>query len=279
MDSVKKPSWGPLATYLYILKLDAALWAWEYLRRNLTYRREYDCARVDRPPISPHSWGLALWEDPREDARAAEPQWLVREDPEILLRPARAAHRAPSFDFWAIHGRKTLRDEGSHLSLTLRAGSETARRVHLANDLWVGDRVAISVSGVRRIVARAHMAQRLLRVFEDASRRPSLPERPSLTALTHMQTLWALDGDTAGASQREIGRALYGASMDLSWDADSRWRARVRYLVRCGRERCKGGYRRIAGVEEECSFSASTSARPFCGAPRGSLTSEARSAI
>jgi hypothetical protein len=271
---VEKPSWGPLAAYLYILKLDASLWAWEYLRRNLTYRRHYDCARMDRPPASPRSWGLASWEDPRKDARAAEPQWLVREDPEILLGPARATHRAPSFDFWAIRGPKTLRDEGSHLSLTLRAGNEAARRVHLANDLWVGDPVAISVSGARGIVARAQAAQRLLRSLKCGLK--ALPERPSLTALTHMQTLWALDGDAAGASQREIARALYGMSTDLSWNADSRWRARVRYLVRCGRERSKEGYRRIAGVEKECSPSASSSARVFSGAPRASLTSETR---
>jgi hypothetical protein len=33
----------------------------------------------------------------------------------------------------------------------------------------------------------------------------------------------------------------------LNWSPDSRWRARVRYLVKCGRARCEEGYRRIVG--------------------------------
>jgi hypothetical protein len=275
MNSVEKPSWGPPAAYLYILKLDAALWAWEYLRRNLKYRRDYDCASTGRPPRSPRSWGLASWENPREDGRTAEPQWLIGEDPEILLRPGRAEdHPGPLFDFWAIQGQKSLRNHGDHLSLTVRAGSEVLRRVQLANDLWIGDPVAISVTGVAGIVARAHAAQRLLRSLQCGSR-AALPERPSLTALTHMQTLRALDGDATGASQREIARALFGPSADLSWGPDSRWRARVRYLVRCGRARCEEGYRRIVGSDVRRSPRDSA-------VPHGSLTAEAiaaRSAV
>jgi len=281
MKPVVEPLWGPAAAYLYILQLDAALWGWEYLRRNLEYCRDYDCARKSRPPRSPESWGLAAWEDPRGDARIAEPQWLVRDDADISLRRARGRVRSPPFDFWAIPGHKTLRDEGDHLSLTLRGGSEVLRRVHLASDLRLGDPFAISVTGADGIVARAQAAQRLLRSLQSGLH-PALPERPSLTALTHMQILRALDGDAVGASQREIARALFGSSADSSWDPDSRWRARVRYLVKCGRTRCAEGYRRIVGVEVARGPRHSPSARPSSHRSQGSLTSNpmaARSAV
>ena len=274
MNPVEEPSWGPPAAYLYILQLDAALWGWEYLRRNVQYCRDFDCARQSRPARSSRSWGLAAWEDPRLDARVAEPRWLVRKDCEILLRRARVEETSPAFDFWAIQGHKTLRDEGDHLSLTLRAGSEILRGVHLASDLRVGDPVAISVTGAGGIVARAQAAQRLLRSLKSGLQ-PPLPKRPSLTALTHMQILRALDGEAAGASQREIARALFGSSTNSSWDPDSRWRARIRYLLTCGRARCAEGYRRIVGVPVERSPSDSSSARPSSAVPHGPLTTDA----
>ena len=43
MDSTQHvlPDWRASAAYLYVLHLDPAQFAWEYLRRNPSYRRDW----------------------------------------------------------------------------------------------------------------------------------------------------------------------------------------------------------------------------------------------
>lgn len=62
-------------------------------------------------------------------------------------------------------------------------------------------------------------------------------KRPGRIALMHMRVLQALDGVDAGASHREIASAIFGADIVAArWHADSELRARVRHLIRRGRE-------------------------------------------
>lgn len=50
--------WRPTAAYLYILNLDSSGLAWEYLRRNLAYLREWnDRGQGHSAPNAEH-WGL-----------------------------------------------------------------------------------------------------------------------------------------------------------------------------------------------------------------------------
>jgi hypothetical protein len=108
----------------------------------------------------------------------------------------------------------------------------------------------VSVGGDRGFGRAAQAAHRFLRSLGSTSAESVLrrPKRPSVPTITHMQVLQALDGDATGASQREIGRRLFGKSAESNWAADSPWRSRVRYLIRCGRERSRCGYRRMAGL-------------------------------
>lgn len=48
--------WQPTAAYLYLLHLDRASLAWEYLRRNDDYRRE--C--IAQTTGAAHHWGLSF---------------------------------------------------------------------------------------------------------------------------------------------------------------------------------------------------------------------------
>jgi hypothetical protein len=64
--------------------------------------------------------------------------------------------------------------------------------------------------------------------------------------LLHTRALQALDGVLAGASQREIAVALFGANVVAGkWYADGELRARVRYLIRRANAFMNGGYRRL----------------------------------
>lgn len=51
--------WYPTAAYLYVLHLDDLALAWEYLRRNPEYHRDWQ----DRPlqPEAAQRWGCASW--------------------------------------------------------------------------------------------------------------------------------------------------------------------------------------------------------------------------
>lgn len=66
--------WYPTAAYLYTLHLDGPALAWEYLRRNASYRRDW--LRRRRKPDAAQAWGLRLLEDPGLDARDAHPAWF-----------------------------------------------------------------------------------------------------------------------------------------------------------------------------------------------------------
>src|SRR3546814_1439812 len=77
--------WYPTAAYLYTLHLDGPALAWEYLRRNPDYRRNW--LRRRRRPQAAQRWGLRLLEDPDLDARDAHPVWFPDHDGVIQLYP------------------------------------------------------------------------------------------------------------------------------------------------------------------------------------------------
>ncbi len=57
--------WYPTAAYLYVLHLDGPALAWEYLRRNPDYRRDW--LRRRRRPDAAQAWSLRLLENPALD--------------------------------------------------------------------------------------------------------------------------------------------------------------------------------------------------------------------
>jgi hypothetical protein len=268
MESIEPFPWGPPVAYLYTLKLDDLSRAWEYLRRNRDYRSEFVRARRDpKGSLRPRSWGLLRWEDPREDARSVEPAWLSVTNSEIVLVRGHTGKDDRAFDFWKIPGRKALFHQGDHLRLTARRGSEFLHRARWPEDLAQDDPTSISIEvGRAGFTVRTRAAQSFLRSL-DREAFGAVPERPSTHAITHMQIFQALDGDAAGASHREIARRLFGLSAEFCWDGDSRWRARVRYLIRCGEKRRVYGYRRMVGFggEEILSGALRTAARPGNG--------------
>jgi hypothetical protein len=274
METIKPPSWGPPAAYLYTQRLDNVSLAWEYLRRNAHYCSDFGCA-LSNPEQDhlPDSWGLQYWEDPRIDARFADPHWLSAASAEIFLEQDCAGQATTTFDIWKIPGQKTLWHCGDHLRLTSRRGNEVIHRVRWAKDLSQGDPCRVSVATGPGFTVRTRIAHGLLRSLErDVHELPLRGnQRPSLRALTHMQIFQALDGEAAGASQREIAVRLLGLSRDFNWDSDSRWRTRIRYLLKCGRARSTRGYRTMAGVgtpaKRPGSASVADSADPGVNAP------------
>jgi hypothetical protein len=244
-------SWACSAAYAYVLHLDPASRAWEYLRRNPRYYRDWVRYRRSASQRVAGRWGLAALVDPRLDARQVSPVWVIGAAPPVtVVRDEMYSHRAGEtvaehFSLWRFPGAKALFDDGGGLRLVVRLVSQDVQ-VRLGDRLTTGDRFAYQIPAVGddRAVCAALTAFRALipaaRGGWESSR-----ERPGRGDLFHVRALQVLDGLAAGASQRELGVALFGAAAARGWQPDGALRAQVRYLIRRAQALMVGGYREL----------------------------------
>lgn len=257
--------WHPVAAYLYALTLDGPALAWEYLRRNPRYRADYGRYADDRDDEAAHAatWGLRLLEDPARDARYAQPAWLPDPDGLPQLHPdAASAPDAPVFALWGMPGRKQLAHDGQRLLLTAYRPEGTLR-VALSPALEHGMAYAHGLAGGARLRERWRATAITMERFDGYYGRygrdvvrPSVyghahaHNRPDRIALLHMRSLQTLDGLAAGATQREIAQAIFGAAVVAErWHDLGELRAQVRRLARRGQALVDGGYRRLLQAE------------------------------
>ena len=235
--------WLPVAAYLYMLLLDGPSLAWEYLRRNPDYQRDWRRFRHRLAGLRSRRWGLRLYEDPDFDALRLQPDWLP--DPDSLI-PLHAdgdsSEGAQRFRLWQIPGRKLLVHDSRRLVLSSFVGHRIVRMAidpGLEHDMPF----AYAVRPGAQASHRWRAIQTQLAVLEGDNIGGATP-RPNRVGLAHMRCLQALDGMQAGASQRDIAQALFGEhEIGRRWHADSELRAQVRHLIRRGRDYMAGGYR------------------------------------
>jgi hypothetical protein len=151
------------------------------------------------------------------------------------------------FRFWSIPGRKSLVHDGKHLILTSRLAGRTVR-MNLAPDLQEDQphayavRASNDLKGAQRVIEAQWMA------LDSAPFTAVTSGRPDRIAVMHMRILQALDGAAAGAAQRDIALAIFGASQLAGrWHSDDALRAQVRHLLRRGKALMQGGYRDLLG--------------------------------
>jgi hypothetical protein len=241
----------PTAAYLYIFHLDDIALAWEYLRRNPEYRRDWR-DRLRRP-VAAHRWGLRLLEDPDLDARDAHPVWLADHPGLVQLYPdLDPMPDATAFDFWRIPGCKGLVHDGRCLRVSTSVSGGRVR-LAIAPGLKDGDAFVIAMRPGAQPGFGARAISDALDDLAGPSEAAPLAQtfaRPSATALLELQTLQALDSSLAGASLREVAAGLFGAAaVTRGWHADAGLRSKVRRLVRRGRTLMLDGYRRLAQLD------------------------------
>ena len=256
--------WHPSAAYLYVLHLDGPALAWEYLRRDPGYRRDW--LRHHRHPEVAQRWGLRLLEDPGQDARDAHPAWFPDHDTVVQLYPdADPPPDADLFEFWRIPGRKQLIHDGHRLVLVARQPG-CCVRLALSPALEDGMAYAYAIRACQAPCARYRALAGELDKLQEAN--DPVPAgvgkpRPSPSSLLELHTLQALDGTLAGASLRTVADVLFGSDAVQGWHADGDLRARVRRLVQRGKKLMRGGYRRLAQLPPlEQGRSASDAERP-----------------
>lgn len=134
--------------------------------------------------------------------------------------------------------------DGHRLVLKLH-GHGRLWQVHIAGALGAAMPFAFAIPPDGRAEARLREARDML--ASTSSHQTSLvARRSSSEPIITMQSLQALDGHLAGASEREIAIAIFGLRpVRETWHSDSELRARVRYLIRRGHAGMDGGYRRL----------------------------------
>ena len=241
-------AWRASAAYLYVLPLDGPSLAWEYMRRNPDYRRDWARYSHGRESIAKR-WQLESLEDPSMDARVVQPLW--RPESNLLVHlttdAGNDAGEAARFSLWAIAGRKTLVHDGRRLVLFVFT-ADRVLRIAIAANLSDGDTFAYVVPAGATTQDRWNAVGAVRAVLEGlpTPKTSTVSIRPDRVALAHMRSLQALDGVLAGASQREIASVVFGPSrVHESWCADGGLRAQTRHLIRRGRAFMNGGYARL----------------------------------
>lgn len=245
MDSTQQAfaDWRATAAYLYVLHLDPAQFAWEYLRRNPSYCRDW---RDVQDPA--RRWGLELAEDPTRDSRTASPVWCSPRTGITIVADSNPA--SARFPFWDIPGNKRLCAGERGLYLAVRQPRRTMH-LNLHPGYSIDQPFAYLISAGTGCNTRCRAVQELSASYGTSPLCARAP-RPSTTALNHMRMLQALDADAVGATHRSIAQILVGAdAVEKRWTPDGELRARVRHWVRKARSLRDGDYRQFLASDSE----------------------------
>jgi hypothetical protein len=254
---------GPLpdpAAYDYLRQASRSGLAWEFLRRNQAYQRDWRCSRTLVPrklhlgsgvslyrprrrfPLA-EAWGLGQFVDPAVSARDADVFWL----PTLYRRSVRALGARGNdlpFDFalWRDLGSLRVGLEGE-IELACHNGQQDFGLVIAGLD-----RPAGRFDLVFQLKAFDHCREKaaVIAAIERLALMPVLSPgaaRPPGEAFVEM--LVALDGQARGLSYRRIAEILFGvARVAADWNGPSRsLKDRTRRLVRRGGALAGGGYR------------------------------------
>lgn len=253
-------AWHPAAAFLYVLHLDGPSLAWEYLRRNPEYRRDWHHRK--RRPRQAQCWGLRLLVNPDLDARDAHPDWYPDPADVVQVYPdADPLDDALPFRLWALPGEKQLLHDGHRLLLIQRHAGQTLR-LALSPSLQDGMAHVYAVRARPQLPLRWQTALATFNALQTHGH-GAARGRSGRTAQLHMRTLQALDGVQAGASQRQVAEVLFGAAaVAARWHSDGQLRAHVRRLIARGRRLMQGGYYRLLHPNETQGRFAGASKRP-----------------
>ncbi|MBW4053773.1 MAG: DUF2285 domain-containing protein [Proteobacteria bacterium] len=245
-------SWACSAAYVYVLHLDPGSRAWEYLRRNPRYVRDWMRYRRSSSQRIAVRWGLASLVDPRLDARQVSPVWAVDDLAPVTLVRDEMLHAQTDLDavgrfsLWKLAGRKSLAEEGTGLRLVVKSSAK-AVQARLGGRLSEEDRFAYQIPGGgddRAAWALLTTSRALTQFFGSGRELPC--ERPGRADLFHVRAVQVLDGLAAGASQRGLAIALFGsAAVARGWLPDGALRAQTRYLIGRARALMAGEYRSL----------------------------------
>ena len=231
------PDWQEPAHYAALQSADARQWAWEFLRRNPAYRRDWEAfiARwraLEADYGAPPQRDFLRWKaDPRAWVRAAEAEGgecRVDEDKVLIECALGAKYGFYKFPPDPVEDRPDIEWRPLPETPPFEDCAEVEAAMPLCFDLALPLRPQLEAAG-RRLAARQArlrregMRMKRLRVWRDE----------------WLRWLRLLDAEAAGAGEEAIARVLFGGDRQALADA-----RRAAHALR------DGGYREIAFYPE-----------------------------
>jgi hypothetical protein len=227
--------WRSAARYKALLLADRRSFAWEWLRRTDSYRKNW----LDRS-LPPAAFGLLAYEDPDLATPDARPIWAPDADPRVLDSEGRdeAAGPADMLDVRALSDFVSVEVGAAGTEHWLLSDGYWAVRLDLHDGTLLGGPLLLEhrLRGLRGAEPRMHALERLVALASEgempARLRPR--ERRAPRWILELRTADAL---AAGASQQDMARAFFGTAIaEARWRLESgSYRLRVQRLIRAAR--------------------------------------------
>jgi Uncharacterized conserved protein (DUF2285)/Family of unknown function (DUF6499) len=249
-----------LEDYAYTVGLDRPGWAWEFLRRNEHYGRDFEVHATTLPMMThaidivvftqtsrdetAEKWGLAALTNPKQDAQAAPLFWLpshMHSNVQCHAKLANENHKH-TVNHSQFRGRKFVLLTSGEEYLVIRDHHTTVRLLITGKSILTGDCVfSFSFDGIENAVSRLQ-ALRDLQQLMSFSPKHSAPI--GLSNCKYRDYLVALDGHLAHRTYRDIAEVLYGSERvkDLWTNETRHLKDKVRRAVQAGIELMNGGY-------------------------------------
>jgi hypothetical protein len=253
-----------LDSYAYTRGLDHTGWAWEFLRRNETYQRDFRTNRAGHPlPIKHISgavvlrlrrrfldaekWGLHCFADPQMSAYAAHVFWLADQTKSSVSCTLRSANdnEVGALSLASFMGqRRVLVTPKNEVIVIADQHISTCMVVQNATFLIGESAVTFEILGLEDPARTIDAVNNLRRLRANGVTDDVLHTE---YRTKYFDYLVALDGHLAGQSYRDIAEVLYGSDrVGPYWSDDSRgYKSKVRRAVERGLALMNGGYRDI----------------------------------
>ena len=231
--------WHSAAAYEPLHHCDRAMFAWEWLRRDVALRAVLENGGGD--DIA-RAFGLVRLEHPDVTVPEARPIWSADIDPSVLVALAEPSAGDDAFDLRRFEGLASCTATDSHEHVLLSDGYQSVRLDLPTGALDGPVRLRWQLAGLASAAMPIDALQRLIFLHETGR----FPARISPTA--DRARRWAMllrvfDALLDGASAREIAETLYGPdAAGPRWRiADAAWRARVQRLIAAARNLAAAG--------------------------------------
>lgn len=253
-----------LDDYAYTKGLDGPGWAWEFLRRNETYMRDFRANRAGMPLPMKHSsgatilrlrrkvlaaekWGLQLFANPNTSALEAPVFWMPAVMQHVVACTAKATNdnQTNALCLAAFVGQRSALVTSSAEYIAVHEYQTSASLIVKGSTFLIGEcALTFEISGLNEV----KRACETLKMLNDLCRDHSEFVHVQSDYLSkYLVYLVALDGRLAGRSYRDIAEVLYGFERIGSyWTDDTRgFKSKVRRAVENGLTLMNGGYRAL----------------------------------
>lgn len=241
---VRTQVWQQGQAYDGLSCVERNLFAWEWLRRTLAYRRAWLLAQRCSVPDDQEAarFGLVTLEDPRHDARHARPIWRADRDRHVVSARITTTElpAAEQLDIRGIKREARVAIDASDNEHWRLGDAMWSVRLDVFEGTLLGgpSQLSYRMSGLRQALPRIVGLQRLVAM---ATGQPTSMRTAPDQRVRWIAELRVADAIRAGASHQEIGRMLFRVALDGSdWRRQNEaYRARVQRLVRAARRRLR----------------------------------------